>query len=534
MKKTERFFSWGNLAIVLVFGVIFYFTLSFKYYEQPNRIIESDAANYYAYLPLHFIYDQLDYKFDTNTLKIVENVIYSVPVGNGNYINPYTLGMAMLHLPFFYVAHLSAEWFGYSANGFSQPYRVAIIFSCLFYFLIALILLKKILTRIFSDIVSALGIIAIVMATNLLFYVEQEPGMTHAFNFSFAVYFLYLTIKWHEKPTIFKSVLLGLIIGMIALVRPTDTVIALVFILWDVTSWNTLKQKVLLFLKEWKHILIILFFAVLVWVPQMVYWHHFTGHLLYNPYHDSGFKFFFGNPQILISLFSFRKGWLLYTPVMVLIFPGFVYLYRKNRKYFWPVLVYFLVNLWIVSSWCLPWYGGSYGQRAYVISYSIMAIPLSATLAFFMNSKKVIAWVAGILLVMLFTAHNIFQMYQYKSGAIHYVSMTKEAYWDSFLRLEPSPRFQYLLSFPDYESARKGLYPDPVIDPIYTGKLTPDEIIVRMREMIHAEFDADTLRQHTWLEKAETEGIDINDFLDMEAERQMNEKIKSGIIIPKK
>ncbi len=533
MNKMRSWISWSNLAVLIILGVIITQILSLKLYENPKRIIESDVSNYYAYLPLQFIYDQLDYQFDEVSLPIFRDYVYSVPVGNGNSINPYTMGMAICYSPFFFAVHLPVKWMGYPATGFSQPYRVSIILACLFYIILALVLLKKILLRIFNDRITAFSIITMVLATNLLYYIVYEPGMPHAFNFSFGVYFLYLTIRWHEKPGVWNSLGLGIVSGMISLIRPTDVVIALVFILWKADSFTALKSNVMLFLKKWYLILIILFFGFLVWVPQMIYWKHFTGHFLYNPYQDLGFRFFFDNPQIYISLFSYRKGWMLYTPVMLLLLPGFIMLYRNYRPYFWPVIIYFLINLWIVSSWCLPWYGGSYGQRAYIVSYSIMIIPLTAALAVFFKSRKIWGILAGLLLTGLFIVHNFFQIRQYRNGAIHYVSMTKEAYWDSFLREHPSPRLKYLLSFPDYESAKIGKYPTPVIDPLYTGKLTREEILQRLKLDLLQEYISDSLKQQDWTAKAAEENLSIETYLGKQAGIRMEEQISAGIIVPK-
>lgn len=533
MEKFRKFFSWSNLAIAIVIYVVISQTFSLKFYQNPHRIIDSDVSNYYAYLPLTFIYDQMDYHFDANSFPIVKDYLYSIPVDNGNNINPYTMGLAIAYSPFFFAVHLPMKWLNYPTTGFSQPYRISIILACLFYVVIALFLLKNILLRIFNDKITGIAITAIVLATNLLHYLTFEPGMPHAFNFAFGVYFLFLTIKWHENPRVLTSIGIGLLSGMISLIRPTDLIIALVFILWKVTSFNALKNNLFLFLRKWHLILIILLFAILVWVPQMMYWKHFTGHYLYNPYKDLGFKFFFDNPQIFIALFSYRKGWMLYTPIMILLIPGFIVLYRKYREYFWPVVIYFLINFWIISSWCLPWYGGSYGHRAFVASYSIMVIPLAAFFSVIFSNRKTLGFITGIFLVILFVAHNLFQLQQFHHGAIHFVSMTKEAYWDSFMHKYPSPRLKYLLSYPDYESAKKGEYPIPVIDQRYTGKLTKDEILLKIQQDITSELKMDSIKNTEWIVNAQKEGISYDELIKKQSAKRLEEQINEGIIIPK-
>ncbi|MBK6967404.1 MAG: hypothetical protein IPH20_26780 [Bacteroidales bacterium] len=259
MEKFKKHLNWSNLAIAIIFYVIVSQIFSLKFYQNPHRIIDSDVSNYYAYLPLTFIFDQLDYKFDEESFPIVKDYVYGVPVGNGNSINPYTMGLAIAYSPFFFAVHLPLKWMDYPTTGFSQPYRISIILACMFYFMTALFLLKKILLKVFDDRVTALTLTALVLATNLIYYVTYEPGMPHAFNFAFNVGFLFLTIKWHEKPGILNSIGIGLLIGMISLIRPTDVIIALVFIFWKVTSLSAIKSNIVFFLKNWYFIFVILF-----------------------------------------------------------------------------------------------------------------------------------------------------------------------------------------------------------------------------------------------------------------------------------
>lgn len=534
MAKLKKLLSWSNLSLIIIFSILAFKTLDLKLYNNPRKIIESDVGNYYAYLPLTFIFDQLDYKFDGPTFKIIKPYLYSAPVDNGKRINPTTMGMSIAYSPFFFAAHFSLKALGRPATGFSEAYRLAILFACLFYVILSLFLLKKILLKIFGDPATALALTTLVLATNLFYYMIFEPGMTHAFNFSFGVFFLYFTIKWHEKPGILNSVGAGFFTGLIALIRPTDIIIILIFILWKVRSFSTLKYNMLLFFKNWYLILIIIVSAILVWVPQMIYWHHFTDHYFYNPYKGMGFRFFFNNPQFLITLFSYRKGWLLYTPVMLMIFPGFVFLYRKYRDYFWPVLIYFIFNVWIISSWCLPWYGGSYGHRAFIASYGIMIIPIAALYSAIFSKKKILNLVTGVLIAFIFIYHNFFQLQQYKYGAIHFVSMTKEAYWDSFGHKHPSKRFGYLLAFPNYDSAKAGIYPKDKINPLYTEDQHYDTALIIITRHYFEDLQKDSVYRKQLAKEALTNNIGLDDLVKSKAKQKLDQMISDKIITIKK
>jgi hypothetical protein len=119
------------------------------------------------------------------------------------------------------------------------------------------------------------------------------------------------------------------------------------------------------------------------------------------------------------------------------------------------------LNIYIIFSWWCWWYGGGFGQRAFIDSYALMAVSGATLLTAGMAAGKTGAkgWLrklipaAFLLLVLLGIMQNI----QYYNGAIHWDSMTREAFIDSFGRLHPSAGFNDLLEAPDYDRAREGL-----------------------------------------------------------------------------
>jgi hypothetical protein len=87
----------------------------------------------------------------------------------------------------------------------------------------------------------------------------------------------------------------------------------------------------------------------------MVYWKMYAGTFLYNTYNNPGEGLFLSWPHTMDFLFSFRKGWFIYTPVMILALIG-LFLPSANRKgYFNAVLFFVLVNIYILSCWSNWW-----------------------------------------------------------------------------------------------------------------------------------------------------------------------------------
>jgi len=298
--------------------------------------------------------------------------------------------------------------------------------------------------------VTAISVFLTVVATNLLYYATYEAPMTHAYNFAFIAVFLFLLDTWLRKPNIKYTCFLGLVSGLIALIRPTNALILLLIPLWGIKNFKDILHRIRFLLRSWPKILLMIFMFFLVWLPQFFYWKYISGEWLFFSYGDRAW-FFFNDPELINILFSYRKGWFLYTPLMLFACIGIAFLYRKYRELFFPVLLFTLLNVYILASWCFWWYGGSFGLRTFVDSYALLAFPLAALISFVMEKKKV--WIASLLLLFfVLTFHNTFQIEQYRKGAIHYVSMTKVAYWETFGRLRPTKAYYDALEFPDYKA----------------------------------------------------------------------------------
>jgi hypothetical protein len=240
--------------------------------------------------------------------------------------------------------------------------------------------------------------------------------------------------------------MLGLLGGLITLIRPTNIVVLVILFLWNVVSWADIKERVRLFISKWYWTGTIALFFFIIWIPQFLYWKFISGQYLYYSY-DASSHFDFFSPHIIKGLFSYRKGWLLYTPIMIFSLLGIIVLYKKHKTWFMPIGSYTILNIYIVLSWYCWWYGGSYGLRAFIDSYSILALPLAAFTAWALKKKPVIRYSYLIVFIFLI-ALSIFQTAQYRNGAIFYDHMTKKSYWETFGKLRPTADFYKYLDVP--------------------------------------------------------------------------------------
>ena len=279
--------------------------------------------------------------------------------------------------------------------------------------------------------------------------------MPHQFNFALFSIFLYFTVSWYEKKSILKSIIIGISLGLLSLIRPTDILIAIIFPLYGIHRFKDIKQRSIDFINSYQHILVIILSAFIIWIPQLLYWKFLTGHYLFFSYTDNE-HFFWNNPHIIEGLVGYRKGWLLYTPLMIFAIIGLFFMKPKANKFLLPIIIFLPINIYIIFSWWAWWYGGSFGCRPIIESYALLSIPLASFLEKILSQKKVIK-IASLSLVIIFAAYNLFATQQYRYGSIHWDGMTKEAYWDSFGRLHPSKRFKYLIKRPDYDAAKNGI-----------------------------------------------------------------------------
>lgn len=526
--RIKRSRIWGSTQILPWFSIgiivlsIIFINLNRKYWDDPNRVMIHDVASYYVYLPALFIHNDLSFDFTKNDydVNIKRCRLYHHP-GRKPVIQT-TMGLSVLYAPFFLVAHLLASPLGFESDGYSLPYRVALIFSSLFYLIIGLFFLRKILLRYFNPGLTALTIILVVTGTNLLHYASQEGPMSHSYNFTLIAVFLYLVIRWYEKPSIRITLITGFIAGLITLIRPTNILVLLLLIFWHIKSWKEFVDRFFFFLRHYKLMLLMAVVFFLVWLPQLIYWHYATGFFFYFSYGVYGEGFFFNNPQVLDQLFSYRKGWFVYTPVMFFSCIGVFFLFRSSRSgFFIPVVIYMTATVYVLSSWWNWWFGGSFGLRSYIDTYAVMAVPLAAIIEKGMTGKKSLRIVTSVLIILL-TGLNLFQTWQYHKGIIHYEGMTKKAYWALFGRTTYHPDFWSLIEIPDHEMAVRGIYKTKLKlpQPILTEENCVEEEIERMSN------SADWLKLIE--EKAITRDISFETMIRLEAEWQCAKLKENG------
>ena len=124
-----------------------------------------DGLGYYMYLPSGFIYNdfsKLEWLPEMHKkYNLYEGDLYQAhKAENGNYVNKYLGGVAILQAPLFGIAHIIALNSDYPADGFSPPYQYTLAYGALIYCILALFLLRTILLRYYDDLAVSISLLS--------------------------------------------------------------------------------------------------------------------------------------------------------------------------------------------------------------------------------------------------------------------------------------------------------------------------------------------------------------------------------------
>ena len=433
---------------VIVLCVIFTSNSWKMFKEYPYQFnYGNDVNQYYSYLPSAVIHDDLSMSYYN------ERGYWLVADTNGVPLQKMTMGMSLLYSPFFMVGHTVALNSRYKADGYSKPYSTSLKIGTYLYVTIGLFLLYLCLLYFFSPVISALSILLIFLSTNLFYYTLCEGEMTHSYLFFLFSVIIFNTIKWFETYKTKNILFLGLAFGMAVLIRPTS-VLMFVFIVFYALSKTNITD---LIKSQYKIILaaVILFFIPLFF--QMLYWKIYGGTWMRWSYGEE--SFYFSSPHIMEFLVGYRKGWLVYTPVMIFAIIGMFLLKKKIPAMKWSIPIISFLAIYILSSWWCWWFGGSFGSRSMVEYYALLIFPLAA----FIDKISTIKYLNySFIFIFGFTIfYNILGTDKKIWSELHWDSMSKESFWYTFSRIglnkEEKIELETLHSSPDYENARKGL-----------------------------------------------------------------------------
>ncbi len=399
-----------------------------------GKPIRSDGIAYYLYLPAVF----LDHDLTMRTTVARDFGGNYVNAGDVRQVGPHTydldevgIGEAVLLTPFFAIGQGIAVATGTPQTGFTWPYQAAAAAAGLTYVLLGLALTVSILLRWFRRSTVIVSLVAITFGTDLFHYATYDALFSHAFSFFLIAAALRLSLSVWQRPRVASTVALAAGIGLIGIVRPTNLVAVALCALVGIEHPRDLRARLRTLARRFDLVAIGLGVFVTVSLPQLAYWHHITGKLVYYAYPPSQHLDLL-HPHVLQVLFSVRKGLFFWTPVLVCAVAGLGRLRRAVPPLFVPAVVYLLAQLWVVSSWSVWSYGGSFGMRPFVEAMPVFALGLAALIEAARGrvARRILYGAIG-----LTTALGVHAMVAYWLKTVPYDNTTLHEYLASFYSL---------------------------------------------------------------------------------------------------
>lgn len=418
---------------VPVVGLLGLLALGLFYRAHPELpAIRSDGYGHYLYLPAVFV--QHDLSMRTEVAEWGKdwdpNVGLTLDEKTGRYLNRFPPGQALLMLPSFLLAHGGARLVGAAPNGFSTPYQVAAALNGLLALLIGLHFLRRALSALFAPAVVLATLAAVTFGTNLFHYGTSDAIFSHVYSFALFAALLAALPAWYREPTARRSLVLGVVAGLIVLVRNPNAIVLLLVPLYGVHDGATQRARLAFFKTHARQVALASLGFLAVLFILLAYWHYVTGGWVAYSYRGYGFRF--DQPHVLQVLFSVRKGLFFWAPVWLLAAVGFVRAREQLQPYLLPVLLFFILHTYLVSSWWHWPYGASFGHRAYTEASALFALGLAGFFAGLRRPSSR-ALVGGLTAWLVFL--NTFQMAQYWAGVIPPDRTTWAQYAHLFLRL---------------------------------------------------------------------------------------------------
>ncbi len=394
-----------------------------------NPTIHGDGVGYYAYARAILIQHNLRFEEDWRHANILfsaariqtdEQLRPEQYTSTGHLDNHFTVGPAILWAPFLILAHLVVLLFNavgghISADGFSQPYLVAMALGTAFYGFLGLLLSFLLAKKYVRGRWAFLATMGIWLATSLPVYMYFNPAWSHAHSAFSVALFLWYWERTRGTRTISQWVALGLISGlMIDVYFPNGVFLLLPLIeallahwaSWRVEGWNS--QRKLLFADTL--FAVSLMFAVL---PTFITrWIIFGGLIKFGAY--TAMDWTWSAPHWRQVLFSSDHGALTWTPILALALIGLFTAPRNARIITLYLAVGAAAFYYVIA--CYPYWDGmaSFGNRFLISLTAVFVFGLALLFDrvghYFRDGARAFVAVAGlVILLSVWNAGFIFQ-----------------------------------------------------------------------------------------------------------------------------
>jgi hypothetical protein len=418
-----------------VIVIIFYtcFAICFIDFWKPINVFDRESVfenpeivSYYSYLPSTFLnHGSFKSPPPANQRNPVAHLSSELPGHN--------YGLSVLYFPFFLIAQLqvtrASEYFGYS-----QIHAESIHLGAIIYVLLGLILLRKILLLYFTETTITITIFLVAFGSTLFYYAFSQSELPESHLFFLVCAFMRLTQVWYRKTDWFSALLMGAVLGLISLISIPDLfIMLLLFVLWNVKTWDSLRHRITFFRKRSLYLIVIALLFMALWLPQLFFNWQRTGSLFYFTNQSEWYDY--SRVNIFSLLAGYQYGWITYCPLALLIVCG-IFSNDKSLPLSRNSLIFALLSLLIIVS---MWRGVDYyGARKMCPSIAWLSLPLAGIIQAAFVGKSInalysFARIAIVIFILSCVFVNLGTTYRVIQKQIQTEKMTSELYWKYFM-----------------------------------------------------------------------------------------------------
>lgn len=295
---------------------------------------------------------------------------------------------------------------------------------------LGIILLWLLLRQFFTTRVSAVTIVLIIFGTNYFQKIFFEGSTPHNYLFTLFAAVLLFTVYWQQSGQWVWILLMLPAVLLASYIHGLSMFIMFFPVFYGIFNKESLAltfKQVRIHPIQYAMLLLIILLAIVL--------------TRFSWFAEPGTEFYFGDrkagvyPWIAANayliLFSFNKGWLVYTPMALLFLPGMYLLAERNRNIFYGIFLFFV--FWFLLSASHPMWatGRGFGQRFFIETYAILALPLGYFIQWVFDKKL---WVTILMMIVpsLFLLLNLFQTWQYHHQIISQEQMNRRYYFAVF------------------------------------------------------------------------------------------------------
>lgn len=382
-------------------------------YHIVGQAVYGDGIYYWAYTHSAVIDQDLNFQNEgahrygpvtNNSIGQESQGTDQTDLANDKY---YPLGPSLLWIPFFSVVHsaialINNLGFLVPNNGYADSYQMAVGLINVGFVLTGIMLINRLLRKLYSAFVAGAASLVILFGTNLLYYGSLDVLNSHPASFLLCSIFTYVFVLYRENMSPRHWLGFGVLLGFMSLVRLQDSLFVLMPLSFFIQKCISKKPKARA--KLFTPLFALLLGACIGFLPQLLISKALYGTFYLLPYTLGGAAFPSGENKILQLFIDEQKGLLFYSPLFIAGLIGLLVLKDKTAALKLPFLAVIIVVFILVGSWSGWSQGEAFGMRMFISLLPLIAFGIAEVIKCSLSklSKPII-----IALCLLFILHNL-------------------------------------------------------------------------------------------------------------------------------